>query len=158
MWLDVNQYKWRYILRHDVHHYAFARTGDILWNPLRVGDILDVYRLSYSKTITRYNLEPNREIVDEILIVYKLVLEYGYFGSVVWLQHVEVKNIGDEALFLGDNHSVSVLASNFPQGCLQPNSIYYNDIIGMMTRLSIFGPLPNNEKEIGEGLRACIFD
>ncbi|CAL2264448.1 unnamed protein product [Prunus armeniaca] len=36
---------------------------------------------------------------------------------------VEVESIGDEALFVGDNHSVSVLASNFP-GC-QPNSVYY---------------------------------
>lgn len=38
-------------------------------------------------------------------------------------QLVEVHCIGDDALFLGQSHSVSVLASKFP-GC-QPNSIYY---------------------------------
>lgn len=38
-------------------------------------------------------------------------------------QLVEVKSIGDDAIFLGQSHSVSVLASNIP-GC-QPNSIYY---------------------------------
>lgn len=44
------------------------------------------------------------------------------------MEQVEVKSIGDEALFLGAGHSVSVLASNFP-GC-KPNSIYYtyNDV------------------------------
>ncbi|VVA38443.1 PREDICTED: F-box [Prunus dulcis] len=39
--------------------------------------------------------------------------------------NVEVKSIGDEALFVGDNHSISILASNFPR--CQPNSIYYAD-------------------------------
>lgn len=38
---------------------------------------------------------------------------------------VELKSIGDEALFLGDNDSISVLASKFP-GC-QSISIYYTD-------------------------------
>lgn len=41
-------------------------------------------------------------------------------GSMV--KHVEVETIGDEALFLGKNHSFSLSASKFP-GC-QPNSIY----------------------------------
>ncbi|KAI8564875.1 hypothetical protein RHMOL_Rhmol03G0216800 [Rhododendron molle] len=47
----------------------------------------------------------------------------------VW---VEIENIGDDALFLGDNYSFSLVAFQFP-GCL-PNSIYYtdnyNDILG----------------------------
>ncbi|KAL6186759.1 hypothetical protein ACLB2K_042878 [Fragaria x ananassa] len=37
----------------------------------------------------------------------------------------EVESIGDEVLFVGDNYSFSVLASDYP-GC-QPNSIYYTD-------------------------------
>lgn len=54
--------------------------------------------------------------------VYKLLFNERH-DSIV--QQVEVKSLGDEALFVGDNYSVSVLASNFP-GC-QPNSIYYTD-------------------------------
>ncbi|XVE64177.1 hypothetical protein DITRI_Ditri07aG0080800 [Diplodiscus trichospermus] len=38
---------------------------------------------------------------------------------------MEIKSIGDSALFLGDNNS-SVIASNFP-GC-HPNSIYFTDL------------------------------
>lgn len=37
----------------------------------------------------------------------------------------EVESLGDEALFVGDNYSVSVLASKFG-GC-QPNCIYFTD-------------------------------
>ncbi|XP_004298371.1 PREDICTED: uncharacterized protein LOC101311275 [Fragaria vesca subsp. vesca] len=37
----------------------------------------------------------------------------------------EVESIRDEVLFVGDNYSFSVLASDYP-GC-QPNSIYYTD-------------------------------
>lgn len=54
--------------------------------------------------------------------VYKLLFNERH-DSIV--QQVEVKSLGDEALFVGDNYSVSVLTSNFP-GC-QPNSIYYAD-------------------------------
>jgi hypothetical protein len=54
--------------------------------------------------------------------VYKFVLD-DQTEQVV--ERVEVKNIGDNVLFLGDNDSISVLASKFP-GC-QPNSIYYTD-------------------------------
>ncbi|XP_059453344.1 uncharacterized protein LOC132183895 [Corylus avellana] len=54
--------------------------------------------------------------------VYKLVLDHES-GRVV--KRVEVKNIGDDALFLGDNYSISVSASAF-LGC-RPNFIYYTD-------------------------------
>jgi|UniRef100_A0A2N9GCE6 hypothetical protein len=54
--------------------------------------------------------------------VYKFVLD-DESGQV--LDRVEVKTIGDNALFLGDNYSISVLATESP-GC-QPNSIYYTD-------------------------------
>ncbi|KAL6293419.1 hypothetical protein ACE6H2_001561 [Prunus campanulata] len=57
----------------------------------------------------------------ERFMVYKLVFnERG--GSV---QQVEMKSIGDEVMFLSEDCSISVLASNFPQ--CQPNSIYYMD-------------------------------
>ncbi|KAM1205742.1 hypothetical protein ACFX2I_006522 [Malus domestica] len=52
--------------------------------------------------------------------VYKVVFDKKDRSTV---EQVEVKSIGDEALFVGDNHSMSFLASNFA-GC-QPNSIYY---------------------------------
>ncbi|CAL5364411.1 unnamed protein product [Camellia sinensis] len=42
------------------------------------------------------------------------------------LKWVEMDRIGDCALFLGDNHSLSVVASDFPRGCM-PNCIYYTD-------------------------------
>ncbi|KAM5557915.1 hypothetical protein ABKV19_024976 [Rosa sericea] len=62
------------------------------------------------------------------------------------VEHVRVRSIGDEAFFVGDNHSVSVLASNFP-GC-QPNSIYYTDDL---TFFKPFGPADDLEPcdEIG---------
>ncbi|KAI5352997.1 hypothetical protein L3X38_005889 [Prunus dulcis] len=40
-------------------------------------------------------------------------------------KYVELESLGDEALFVGDNYSVSVLASKFG-GC-QPNCIYFTD-------------------------------
>ncbi|KAM1099942.1 hypothetical protein ACFX15_006245 [Malus domestica] len=52
--------------------------------------------------------------------VYKVVFDKKDRSTV---EQVEVKSIGDEALFVGGNHSMSFLASNFA-GC-QPNSIYY---------------------------------
>lgn len=55
-------------------------------------------------------------------MVYSLVLnERG--GSLV--QHVEVKNIGDEDVFVSNNHSVSFLASDFTAP--QPKSTYFTD-------------------------------
>jgi hypothetical protein len=53
-------------------------------------------------------------------IVYKVVFN-DKDESIIEL--VEMKNIGDDALFLFDSHSMSVLAFKF-LGC-QPNSIYY---------------------------------
>ncbi|XP_057510821.1 putative F-box protein At3g25750 [Actinidia eriantha] len=56
--------------------------------------------------------------------VFKLVYLIGKAEEAVW---AHVKNIGDQTLFLGDNHSVSVSTMEFP-GC-QPNCIYYTDQI-----------------------------
>ncbi|XP_004298362.1 PREDICTED: uncharacterized protein LOC101307489 [Fragaria vesca subsp. vesca] len=70
-----------------------------------------------------------KEGVDQKLgvvnfVVYK-VLFSDKDGSIVKQNEVDI--IGDDALFLGDNHSMTVLASNFPR--CQPNSIYFtNDI------------------------------
>nr|XP_028947443.1 F-box protein At2g26160-like [Malus domestica] len=55
----------------------------------------------------------------ESFCVYKVVFD----DSNRTIRKVEVKDIGDEALFLGVNHSFSVLASNFV-GC-KPNCIYH---------------------------------
>ncbi|XP_059431515.1 F-box protein At2g17036-like [Corylus avellana] len=54
--------------------------------------------------------------------VHKLVLD-DESGRVV--ERVEVKNIGDDAFFVGDNQSISISTSDFPY--CQPNSIYYTD-------------------------------
>ncbi|XP_004298404.1 PREDICTED: uncharacterized protein LOC101296659 [Fragaria vesca subsp. vesca] len=54
--------------------------------------------------------------------VYKVVFSDGD-GSVIE-QLLETTSIGDEALFLDDNHAVSFSVSNFPK--CQPNSIYYS--------------------------------
>ncbi|GFZ15353.1 hypothetical protein Acr_24g0015430 [Actinidia rufa] len=53
--------------------------------------------------------------------VFKLVYPIGE-AQTKW---VEIKNIGDQALFFGDNHSLAVSTSKFP-GC-QSNCIYYTD-------------------------------
>ncbi|KAG4172698.1 hypothetical protein ERO13_A11G013450v2 [Gossypium hirsutum] len=74
----------------------------------------------------------------ELLIVQRFISTYGpyrwttNFKVLKLRQHanhvarlVEVKNIGDDALFLGDNCSMSVAASRFPE--CRPNSIYFTD-------------------------------
>ncbi|KAL6187848.1 hypothetical protein ACLB2K_039243 [Fragaria x ananassa] len=81
--------------------------GDHLWHVRRLLSFCNV------TNIHKYR---------EKFMVYKVMFDLKN-GAVV--QQVEVKSIGDEALFLGGGHSVSVLASNFP-GC-KPNSIYYTN-------------------------------
>jgi hypothetical protein len=54
--------------------------------------------------------------------VHKLVLD-DESGSVV--ERVEINNIGDDALFVGDNQSICISTSDFPD--CKPNSIYYTD-------------------------------
>lgn len=78
------------------------------------GDLMHIERVCKQTQGTYKN------VMTESFRVYKVVFD-DKDGSV--LQHVEVKSIGDDAFFIGDNHSVSVLASNF-HGC-QSNSIYY---------------------------------
>ncbi|KAL6221118.1 hypothetical protein ACLB2K_008870 [Fragaria x ananassa] len=51
-------------------------------------------------------------------------------------QLLEVNSIGDEALFVCESHSMSVLASNF-RGC-QPSSIYYAYNSGSTWEMGIF--------------------
>lgn len=72
--------------------------------------------LFYIRRFTKLN---STQMVTESFRVYKVVLN----GSIV--EYVEVKSIGDEAFFVGDSPSVSVLASS-SSGC-QPNSIYFTD-------------------------------
>ncbi|CAL8995246.1 unnamed protein product [Prunus brigantina] len=70
------------------------------------------------RILTRYK-EKYEELYTVSFMVFKLVLNEDD-GSV--MQHVQLKNIEDEALFVGTNHSVSVVSSNFPK--CQPNSVY----------------------------------
>ncbi|KAH7866584.1 hypothetical protein Vadar_022284 [Vaccinium darrowii] len=55
------------------------------------------------------------------------------------LQRVEINSLGGDALFLGNNDSLCVSASNFP-GC-QPNCIYYTDDYIDKEFEKPFGPL-----------------
>ncbi|XP_059627423.1 putative F-box protein At3g25750 [Cornus florida] len=57
--------------------------------------------------------------------VFKLLLEQFEQGSPMQLKGKNLKNLGGDTLFLGDNHSICVSASKW-SGC-QPNSIYYTD-------------------------------
>ena len=79
------------------------------------GDLLMVRRFGERKS------GMNKE-TTETFEVRKLLINEMENGSV---KQVEVKSFGDETLFLGDNHSMSILASHFP-GC-HPNSIYFTD-------------------------------
>ncbi|KAJ9679194.1 hypothetical protein PVL29_021201 [Vitis rotundifolia] len=83
----------------------------IIWSAFLVesveGDLLWVFR------VFRFNFDGMK------FYVYQLADNGGNIG---W---VKKEDLGDAALFLGDNHSISVRASDFP-GC-QPNSIYFAD-------------------------------
>ncbi|XP_050371489.1 uncharacterized protein At1g65760-like [Argentina anserina] len=88
------------------------------------GDLLHVRRFLKQKNVRDgpyFNYE-DKEFWTESFKVYKVVFDERE-GSI--MEQIELKSIGEEALFVGDNHSMSVLASNFP-GC-HPNSIYYTD-------------------------------
>ena len=90
------------------------------------GDLLVVRRFLKQKEGFLEEIEEEeeeRKSVTESFKVHKLLLNDQTKGSLE--EHVEVKNLGDEALFVGDNQSMSILASNF-LGC-QPNSIYLTD-------------------------------
>ncbi|XP_009365441.2 uncharacterized protein LOC103955289 [Pyrus x bretschneideri] len=109
------------IYRH-VSELAFTRGGQKYWiysKRLRVCLLTDaILHKGQVYAAGSYG----EECWTEVFVVYKLVF-YERDGSVV--QHVKLKTIGDEVLFLGNNYSISVLALNFPS-CL-PNSIYYMD-------------------------------
>jgi hypothetical protein len=82
-----------------------------------MGDLLLVRRF-----FTSWPFGDDNQGITGRFEVYKLVLDKEN-GRVV--KRVEVNNIGDDALFLGNNYSISVSASAF-SGC-HPNSIYYTD-------------------------------
>ncbi|XP_059629222.1 putative F-box protein At3g25750 [Cornus florida] len=71
--------------------------------------------------------------------VCKLLLDQFEQG---WPMQVELKNLGGDTLFLGDNHSICVSASKWP-GC-QPDSIYYTD-----DYIEILSQLPSGRRDIG---------
>ncbi|PRQ39381.1 hypothetical protein RchiOBHm_Chr4g0424551 [Rosa chinensis] len=77
------------------------------------GDLLTIQR--------RRRRQPHDASIEEALfIVYKVVFNEGD-GSIE--KQVEVEDIGDEALFVDDMHSISVSTSNYPR--VRRNSIYY---------------------------------
>lgn len=86
-----------------------SATGDHLWH------------------VRRYFVSKKKLGVTESFKVFKVM--FNDTGG--RLQQVEVKSIGEEALFLGYTNSFSVLASEI-SGC-QPNSIYYehNHVMGI---------------------------
>ncbi|KAL6186800.1 hypothetical protein ACLB2K_042919 [Fragaria x ananassa] len=65
-------------------------------------------------------------------------------GSVIE-QLLETRSIGDEALFLDDNHAVSVSVSNFPK--CQRNSIYYSSNIYFSSKNGMCTSVFNLEDE-----------
>ncbi|KAK3013442.1 hypothetical protein RJ639_009360 [Escallonia herrerae] len=106
---DVVYYKG---LFHAVNHF-----GEMVF--VEDGDLLMVRRF--------LKLNENQEPAD----VYKCkTIDFEVFKLLrsndqarpTWVQ---IESIGDQALFLGDNHAVCVSTSEFP-GC-KPNSIYYTE-------------------------------
>jgi hypothetical protein len=65
---------------------------------------------------------PGGQGMSDYFRVHKLVLD-DESGRVV--ERVEINNIGDDALFVGDNQSICISTSDFPD--CKPNSIYYTD-------------------------------
>ncbi|XP_057507045.1 probable F-box protein At1g44080 [Actinidia eriantha] len=67
----------------------------------------------------------SQQLVTSFFKIFKL-LGLGGGGSVQkFAERVEIDSLGGDALFLGDNYSLAVSASNF-LGC-RPNCIYYTD-------------------------------
>lgn len=97
------------------------------------GELLHVRRVRF------YGRGPMHGIklhTREIFEVFKLVFDKKNKSRV---EHVKLKDIGGQALFVGNNHCFSLLASNYPHQC-RPNSIYFTD------DLTFFGPFrPLNE-------------
>ncbi|XP_057475953.1 F-box protein SKIP23-like [Actinidia eriantha] len=82
------------------------------------GDLLLVQRFWKSIDVDDENNSHSKTFKFK---VFKLVYPVGE-AQEKW---IEIKNIGDQALFLGDNHSLAVSTSEFPE--CQSNCIYYTD-------------------------------
>ncbi|KAH7854316.1 hypothetical protein Vadar_012449 [Vaccinium darrowii] len=85
------------------------------------GDLLLVQR--FWTEPFKYGDNPDEEIIDKTFrfAIFKLLHPTGETGA-TWVQ---IKSLGDQALFLGDNHSLSVSTLEFPE-CL-PDCIYYTE-------------------------------
>ncbi|KAH7854991.1 hypothetical protein Vadar_019918 [Vaccinium darrowii] len=85
------------------------------------GDLLLVQR--FWTEPFKYSDNPDEKIMDKTFrfAVFKLLHPTGETGA-TWVQ---IKSLGEQALFLGDNHSLSVSKLEFPE-CL-PNCIYYTE-------------------------------
>lgn len=95
------------------------------------GELLHVRRVRF------YGRGPMHGIklhTSEIFEVFKVVFDHKNKSRV---ELVKLKDIGGQALFLGNNHCFSLLASDYPDQC-RPNSIYFTDDL---TFFGLFRPL-----------------
>ncbi|XP_017609140.1 putative F-box protein At3g25750 [Gossypium arboreum] len=143
-WTYVN-HNWGVL--HDLiyyrdRYYAIDYKGEIIY--FNVADRLFFKYLSINHNVDLENFEMKYLVespIGELLLVERIKMwhwhgDVGYNnteGAKVWNLKLasggwewrEVKNIGDYALFVGDNNSLSVVASDFC-GC-QSNCIYFID-------------------------------
>ncbi|PON97348.1 hypothetical protein TorRG33x02_068150 [Trema orientale] len=144
-WRKIDEYcGFEDIVRYKNQLYAIKKKGELLaFDPCTGIVKLVATRISVGPTanIKRYLVEWYGEFLlverymdfsahrnDRMTKMYKVFkLD---FGGARW---IEIKSLGDLALFIGDNSSMAVLASTF-DGC-QPNCIYYtHDEVGLQTR------------------------
>ncbi|CAK9142477.1 unnamed protein product [Ilex paraguariensis] len=86
----------------------------------------------------------------DLMLIHRYIVRSGYgekrtstfrifklqFSSSGEAERVELESLGGDTLFLSDNHSMAVFASNFP-GC-RPNSIYFLDPSFMIGQYAAF--------------------
>ncbi|XP_027150151.1 uncharacterized protein LOC113750362 [Coffea eugenioides] len=110
---------------------AFLKAGHKAWTPVPVGKVVKshfrasdvIYFEGRMCVVNRYNWVMPGRIVSVDTTSRRIGTAAMHDGGDG--RREEVKNSGDDAIFLGDNQSMSVLASEVV-GC-QPNSIYYSD-------------------------------
>lgn len=144
-WISIKQSTWYYPKYDDaifyrnkvylVHKYGYS----LITIDLNSSNNLTEKRIPYKPRSRPHGRPPREQYLVEstkgdLLLVQRILQTETSFMVSKFIfsdkdkysstaQLVEVKSIGDDAIFLGQSHSVSVLASNIP-GC-QPNSIYY---------------------------------
>ncbi|RVW83654.1 hypothetical protein CK203_039339 [Vitis vinifera] len=148
---NPNEYVLMDIVYKDGLFYVLEQQGQLL--SCDVSGTLKVERVTPPDTLHRTNRDKTYlvespqghlfrviKVVDDDrttvgFVIYKLIYS---LGNPRW---TEVKSLGDVALFLGDNHSISVVASDFPS--CQPNSIYFCE------HYHEFYSLPDDRYDVG---------